>query len=884
VDTNQYLEVFIGEMTEHLQNINESLLKLEQDKQDKDIINEIFRAAHTIKGMAASMGFEKMANLTHGMEDVLQDIRDGRIEIDTKLINLLFVCHDFLENSLDYITRNGSEGPAKIDNIMGKLHSIIQEKNDASIAAKGNDKDIKLLYDNSEEVTITVNKSEQDTINEAIKSGMNVYNMAVELDNECAFKSVRAYMIFESLEEVAEIIKSHPVVSEIKSGSVEFDSNIIKAIIATEENSQELEQRLYSISEVRKVCISTIDNIETDGEYSCRLKLIASHNNNLLDYEAQDSNDKIINEIIEGPNVKYIDIGREFFTDCISEIIEQLRLLKIKVSELEIYENSSDIIYQLFRGFHTIKGLSDFIEFRLAGKIAGETEKILNKLRNQSEHISEEIQEIIKGSINYIQKLCEDTTLQNNSEFMGFINMHLIHLKNLSDYNIIYKTGPMEEAVKENNTISDSEKRVIENIKNPGNEQKNLKEKESLKLEIPPIDTARETQKAGISDGGFIRIPASRVNKLSELSGELLIIQSQIEQEMESNCYSRDSFSNIIVRMSRITKQIQNLVMQMQMVSLKPTFQKLSRIARDTIKDLGKDTDFRIIGEETEIDREVADKLLDPLMHLVKNAISHGIESKEVRENLGKPLKGLVELHAYSKRDSVYIEVRDDGSGIPIDKVYNKALEKGIIDASKNYTDQEIINFIFLPGFSTAETINSISGRGVGMDAVRTQIHRIGGKVEVESTRGKGSIFKLKIPISSSAMNGTIINIMEDQYIIPTLSIKQIVQVKDEQWVSIKGVRSMIRIRDKIIPVINVAKIFGEHGDMNSQKTDLVIIIESEQGLKALPIQNILGRREVVVRPLGSEFNDLKFITGATILGDGRVILILDIDSIISME
>jgi two-component system chemotaxis sensor kinase CheA len=386
------------------------------------------------------------------------------------------------------------------------------------------------------------------------------------------------------------------------------------------------------------------------------------------------------------------------------------------------------------------------------------------------------------------------------------------------------------------------------------------------------------------SNNGYTRVSALKIDNLVDMIGELVIIQSQIEQDAVKRFGTNDYLVTNLLRMEKISKDIQNISMSLRMVSLKSTFQKINRIGRDTIAELGKNVNIEITGEETEIDRGVAEKILDPLVHLVKNSISHGIEEESERPAKGKSIHGQVKISAYSKRGNVYIEISDDGRGIDPERVYQKAIEKKMLDPEKIYTNDEIINVIFLPGFSTAEKINDISGRGVGLDVVKTEIAKIGGKVEINNNLGQGCSFTLKIPINLAVINGTIIDILGVRYIIPTLFIKQIVKPEDGQWVNISGSRQMIRIKDEVIPLVPLNKIFGSTVKESEEDTELVILIEVEQKMKALPVRNVVDRREIVIKPLGSEFSDLNYVSGASILGDGTVALILDIENLYKAE
>lgn len=381
----------------------------------------------------------------------------------------------------------------------------------------------------------------------------------------------------------------------------------------------------------------------------------------------------------------------------------------------------------------------------------------------------------------------------------------------------------------------------------------------------------------------YMKVASSRIDHLVDMMGELIISQALIEQYVNSN-YSEDK--QLTTNMSgflRITRELQNLSMSLRMVALKPTFQKLMRIARDTIQELHKNVEFVVTGENTEIDRAVAEKLLEPLVHMIKNAISHGVEENpEDRVKLGKPERARVELNAYNKRGKIFIEVKDDGRGINTEVVYQKALEKGLIDESRNYTEAEIREFIMLPGFSTAKVVDNISGRGVGMDVVKTQIQKTGGKVEVQSELNKGSTFVLEVPVNHAIMNGTVIEMNNQHFVVPTINVKEFLQPKPEQWIFTKQERTMIRVRENIIPIVPVSTFFK--GVKEPENVPLVMVLELDQELRAVPIVNVINRQEVVVKPVGAEFQHLKYVSGMSILGTGKVSLILDIDYLFKKE
>lgn len=664
-----------------------------------------------------------------------------------------------------------------------------------------------------------------------------------------------------------------------------------------------------------------------------------------------------------------LNIDTEFWEDFIQEAFEHIEEIEMNVLTLEKEPENEEIIHTMFRAFHTIKGLSGFVEHTVIQEIAHKTETLMDFCRKGEMKVSKTIVDAILKSADFIRRLCEDLDACQDKAYVGEIFAHIHMLETLA-YNhengitaepeisakASEKVEPVEELpVKKEEILLEITESVVakveqseyfeiveekeeivfslaeeELVKAEETEKEEIKEKKvepevektELKtektekkseekpvekpveraIEAPKVEPAKveaskpepvvavaETPKEAASANKkplleeYMKVANSKIDHLVEMIGELIINQSLIDQYVATN-YSHDNqFITNMGGLSRTTRELQDLSMFLRMVALKPTFQKLTRIARDTIQELTKDVDFITVGETTEIDRIVADKLLEPLVHLIKNAISHGVEpDPKDRVKNGKPAKAKVELIAYNKRGSIYIEIKDDGRGINTDVVYKKALEKGLIDPNREYTDEEIKEFILLPGFSTAEKVDNISGRGVGMDVVKTQILKIGGKIDIKSELGKGSVFTLKIPVNHAIMNGTVIDMLGQHFIVPTLNVKEILLPKDNQWIYTQQQRTMLRVRESIVPIAPISMLFKDM--YKEEHSPLVLLLESEGEFRALPITNVLNRQEVVVKPVGEEFSNLKYISGMSILGNGRVSLILDVDYLFTME
>ncbi|MCX7774130.1 MAG: chemotaxis protein CheW, partial [Clostridia bacterium] len=389
-----------------------------------------------------------------------------------------------------------------------------------------------------------------------------------------------------------------------------------------------------------------------------------------------------------------------------------------------------------------------------------------------------------------------------------------------------------------------------------------------------------EASKGQPAGTNFVRIPEHKVGNLFDLLGELIIMQSQQREDVQAVLNGTgdvNRINNNMARMERVTKDIQSIAMTLRMVSIKQTFQKILRIGMHTAKEVNKNIRFDIVGEETEVDRSIVEKLNDPLVHLIRNAVSHGIEEDpEERLASGKDAQGVIRIEASSGKGAVLIEVADDGKGIDPQKILRKALEKGLASPDREYTDKEIINFIFLPGFSTQEQVNNISGRGVGMNVVEEEIKKVGGKVDIRTEKGKGTAFILKIPINMATINGIVVDINKQRYVLPTMSIKRIFKPTEEDWVTIRGHADMVKNRGELLRLVPINDMLSQSFDLSDH---IIMVIEYEGEVRALPVKEVIGKQEIVIKPLDEAFRHLDFLSGSTIMGDGTAALIFDVES-----
>lgn len=690
MDMSQYLEIFIEESKEHLQGLNENLLQLENEPENMAILNEIFRVAHTLKGMSGTMGFTRMQKLTHNMENVLSEIRNGHIRANSNLLDTLFKCLDALENYVNEIVNTGSEGTEEYNDILIELGEIlsrnsetIEDKNKENFVDTSSTSDINVS--NSDISNIALTEFENNAVESAIARNFNVYEIAVFLNKSCVLKSARAFIVFRTLENYGEIIKAIPKVEDIEDEKFEFEFTVV---VISKESKEAIKKGLLNIAEVEDIIIKNV---------------VPQNNPSSL-------------------------------TDNISGNV--------------IHENL-----------------------------------------------------IPKNTI-------QDTTYKEDSEVS----------------------------------------------KDSGNKSK---------------------PKAGKT----VRVDIDRLDTLMNLVSELIIVKTRLEGIDGEN--NSQNYNEAVEYLERITTNIHDAVMKVRMVPVERVFNRFPRMIRDLSRKLNKDIELTMSGEETELDRTVIDEIGDPLIHLLRNAADHGLETTEERIRKGKEKTGHIYLRAYQDGNNVIIEVEDDGNGIDTKKVLNKAIEKGTVspELAANLSEQEIIELLFKPSFSTSDNISDISGRGVGLDVVKTKIEALGGDIEVKTTLGKGSKFIICLPLTLAIIQALMVKVGEEKYAIPLNTIQNIedVKVSDIQYVQKQEV---IVLRNQVIPIVRLDKVLDVQ---QSNQTDVITVVIVKKGEKqaGFVVDGLIGQQEIVIKSLGKYLSGIRMIAGATILGDGEVALILDINTLV---
>ncbi len=699
MDVSQYLEIFIDETKEHLQNLSDQLLILEHEPDNADTINEIFRAAHSLKGMAGTMGYKRMQKLTHDMENVFQEIRNGNMKVQANLVDVLFRGLDALEAYLDNIQSTSDEGTEDNEAIINDLNRILAEGTGVAVeepAAKETAKTLDAANDKMKFKQLIASEYEADVIEKAREAGQNVFGLTVYIEENCILKAARAFLVFKALEELGEVVKSVPEVQDIEDEKFDFDFSVV---FITAAEMEKVKAAVAHVSEVKDVQIADFE-VKTKEEAKVEAK---------------------------------------------QEAKEEIKEIKPEVKTV--------------------------------------------------------------------------------------------------------------------------------NAKEP---------EKQTQAEQAPAANKKAASKPVASRS--VRVDIEKLDVLMNLVSELIIAKNGLVSigSTENGTKDASAFNEQIEYLERVTTNLHESVMKVRMMPIESVVNKFPRMIRDLSKKLNKKMELYMSGEETELDRTVIDEIGDPLQHLLRNAADHGLESNEERVRLGKPEVGSIFLDAYQEGNNVVIEVKDNGAGINVEKVRNKAIEKGTITAeqAENMSEKDVIDLLFRPSFSTAEKISDVSGRGVGLDVVKTNIEKLGGDIECKTVLGEGSTFSIRLPLTLAIIQALMVELGSEQYAIPLGSIETIedVPISDIKYVQTKEV---INLRGIVIPLIRLDKVLDVE-PRDEEPESLTVVIVSKGAKKAgLVVDKLNGQLEIVIKSIGKYINNDKIISGAAILGDGEVALIIDANSLV---
>ncbi len=583
-------------------------------------------------------------------------------------------------------------------------------------------------------------------------------------------------------------------------------------------------------------------------------------------------------ELMEGfATVLPADSDDELLHEYIAESLDHISASEAALLDLEAQPEDSESLNTVFRAFHTIKGTSGFLGLDLAKEMAHKAETILSRARDGEIRLT-------GGYADLALESCD--VLKEMTQAMDGINPGdaLVIPKNYAD--ILARLNDPESSV---DTASESSGMTAPAAQIPAVAQA----ASAVAPAGAAVDSAQNAQAAsgapqparhaGKASESTIRVSTGRLDSLINMVGELVIAHSMVSQDPEVVSGANPRLAKSVSHSSKIVRELQDLSMALRMVPLKGTFQKMNRLVRDLARKSGKSVQFQTEGEDTEIDRNMVEVLNDPLVHMIRNAVDHGIESTDDRREAGKAEVGSVHLRAYQTAGNVAIELRDDGKGLDREKIIAKAVDRGLISSGESLSDSEAFALVFQPGFSTAEVVTDVSGRGVGMDVVKRSIESLRGRIQVTSKPGEGSVFTLHLPLTMAITDAMFVQVGDERYLIPTVSIEQSFRPGDETLFTVEGRGEVVMLRNEIIPIVRLAHLFGVTGAREELSGGLLIAVEAEGKRCTLMVDDLLGQHQVVIKSLGEGLGEIAGVSGGTILGDGRVGLILDVPGILKM-
>ena len=646
---------------------------------------------------------------------------------------------------------------------------------------------------------------------------------------------------------------------EQAKGTTGQAADLLQSIIS--DQVQETSKTIESVSEAVSTLQNLIDQIENQSE---------ADQPEQLQTESSVSQE----EKPQGSPICEEDVS--LVMDFITESGEHIESAEAGLLELESKPDDGDVINQIFRAFHTIKGMAGFLDLGEIGSVAHSAENLLDLARKHELVLTGENMNLVFESIDMLKKMLAGlkgsieagkpvSTQTNLSELLE-------RLAGAAQGNAISQKKESQSTKKAEEAPAIAEQLLV-------TENKNDEEKRSG--DDRRSENERRATAAGMDEK--IKVSTSRLDNLINMVGELVIAQLMVSEEANIKFASEHELRGKVVHQGKIVRELQELSMSMRMVPIAGVFQKMARLVRDLSQKAEKEINFTIRGQETELDRNIVDKIADPLVHMVRNSVDHGIENAQQRIEAGKNPAGQIELRAFHQAGNIVIEIEDDGKGLNKEKILRKAIESGIVQPSQELSDEQIFKLIFHAGLSTAEKVTSISGRGVGMDVVRKNIESLHGKIDISSIPGKGTKFAIRLPLTLAIIDGQIVKIGNDRYIIPITSIVHSLKPKAGQISTIQNKGEMVMFRGEMLKLIRLYRLFGTV-PVTEDPTEALLMIVEEEGKKCcLLVDELLGQQQVVIKSLGEGLGNAKGISGGAIMGDGKVSLILDIPGLMQL-
>lgn len=591
----------------------------------------------------------------------------------------------------------------------------------------------------------------------------------------------------------------------------------------------------------------------------------------------------------------------ELLREFLAEAKENLDSIEVEILALEENPSDVEVIHRIFRPFHTIKGVSGFLNLKQVHSLSHKVEDVLDRARNKTLAMTQDVIDMVLEAVDLLKALLNAIEKQAAGEpSQDFSERVQDFLERLEDLDGEQKSSLEEEPPPLGQILIATQKVTSQDISQALQLQESQAPDRPLgqilveqgKVAPKDVDKALKVQQAiaqvseesrSSSTSGTIRVDMAKLDNLVDMVGELVIAQSLIRQNPRIQEAMDHRLSKDFGHLGRITSELQRTAMSMRMVPIKNTFQKMIRLVRDLSRKSGKAVQLLMSGEETEIDRNMVDAIHDPLVHMIRNSVDHGIEPPETREQRGKSPTGTIYLRAYHKGGHVIIEIQDDGGGLDLEKILSKAREKGLVRPEDTPSDHEIYQLIFHPGFSTADRVTDVSGRGVGMDVVKKAIEKLRGRIEIFSQPGQGCTMVVKLPLTLAIIDGMIVRVGSERYIIPTMNIRETFQPEEGSVSTVHGRGEVIKVRDRLLPLMRLHRVFGIPTARMRASEALGIVVDNEGECWCVLVDQVLGKQEVVIKSLGEGLKHSQGVSGGAILGDGRVALILDIAGLLSL-
>ncbi len=584
-----------------------------------------------------------------------------------------------------------------------------------------------------------------------------------------------------------------------------------------------------------------------------------------------------------------IQIQDESLTrDFIAEGLEYIEEIEINILNLENEPENKDFINAIFRPFHSIKGVASFLNLESIRSLAHNLESLLDKARNGEISVTPPLIDVVLDGADALKTLIGQLRDVLEGKPPAALDLDIPALTarvHKIEQGFDTETGAKKigEILVDEGVIS--QKKLEETLSKTAGPEKKIGQALIEEGVVKPkqVSQALRKQVDQVTDLTTIRVDTVKLDDLIDMVGELVITQSMISQDLKNQVNADKGLVRNISQFFRITSALQRVSTSLRMIPIKQTFQRMSRLVRDLAKNSGKVVSVELVGEDTEIDRNMVDEIYNPLVHMIRNSVDHGLEMPEDRIKAGKTERGMITLKAYHRGGNIVIEIADDGRGLNKEKILNKAIKNGLLQGDENLTDQEVFKMVFLPGLSTAEKVTDVSGRGVGMDVVKRAVEKLRGKIEIESTEGEGTTFITRFPLTLAIIDGMIVKVGPESYILPTISIRQALRPPRESYNNVVGKGETITAMGQLMPLIRLYDVFGIEPECKNPWEAIVVVVDGESGSRCLMVDKIVGKAEVVVKSLGAGLKNIQGLAGGAILGDGRIGLIIDTEGLFEL-